>query len=104
MGAGRSVHGLGWFVTEHPAAPATEAGRRLFTDNEPMDMWESDGVTWEDITAVEAEARAAARKEVLDEAKELLDSVDDGPNPRSRFRRILEVLSTDTREEPSDAR
>lgn len=37
-------------------APRTAAGRRLFTDNEPMDMYESDGVTWEDVVAIEAEA------------------------------------------------
>jgi hypothetical protein len=38
----------------------TKAGRRLFTDNEPMDMTESDGVTWGDVIAIEAEARADA--------------------------------------------
>ena len=40
-------------------APITKAGRRLFTDNEPMDMYESDGVTWEDVCAIEAEVLAA---------------------------------------------
>ena len=38
--------------------PRTEAGRRLFTDNDPMDMLESNGVTWADVVAIEAEALA----------------------------------------------
>ena len=41
--------------------PTTEAGRRLFTDVDPMDMWESTGVTPDDIAAIEAEAVAADR-------------------------------------------
>lgn len=36
--------------------PRTEAGRRLFTDNEPLDMLESNGVTWADVVAIEGEA------------------------------------------------
>jgi hypothetical protein len=40
--------------------PMTQAGRKLFTDMEPMDMWEST-VTPEDIVAVENEAREALR-------------------------------------------
>jgi hypothetical protein len=40
-------------------APRTKAGRRLFTDMDPMDMLESHGVTPADITAIEAEAVAA---------------------------------------------
>lgn len=34
----------------------TKAGLALFTDMEPMDMWESNGVTPKDIALVEAEA------------------------------------------------
>jgi len=44
------------------AVPRTQAGRRLFTDQYPMDMWESDGVLPEDIVAVENEAAAAERE------------------------------------------
>ena len=36
--------------------PSTETGKRLFTDIEPMDMWESSGVTPADICAIEDEA------------------------------------------------
>ena len=44
--------------------PLTEAGRALFTDVEPMDMWESDGVTPGDIAAIEQEAAAAERARI----------------------------------------
>ena len=44
--------------------PTTAAGRRLFTDIEPMDMFESDGVTWTDVLAIEAEAAAAERARI----------------------------------------
>lgn len=49
-------------------APRTKAGVRLFTDMEPMDMLESDGVTPEDILAVEGETLA----EVLDEVERVV--------------------------------
>ena len=42
----------------------TEAGRRLFTDVDPMDMWESNGVTPADIAAIEAEAREQERERI----------------------------------------
>lgn len=42
----------------------TEAARRLFTDVDPMDMWESNGVTPADIIAVEAEAREQALERI----------------------------------------
>jgi hypothetical protein len=44
--------------------PRTPTGRHLFTDVEPMDMWESDGVTPADILAIEAEAVADLRAEL----------------------------------------
>ncbi len=53
--------------------PTTEAGRRLFTDNEPMDMLESDAVTWGDVLAIEAEARADALREVRARLLDLQD-------------------------------
>jgi hypothetical protein len=56
-----------WAMTE----PTTEAGRRLFTDNEPMDMLESDGVTWDDILAIEAQARADALREAAERVRAL---------------------------------
>ncbi len=39
--------------------PMTETGRKLFTDVAPMDMWESNGVTPDDICEVERQARAS---------------------------------------------
>ena len=45
--------------------PQTKAGRALFTDVEPMDMWESDGVTPGDIAAIEQEAAAAERARLI---------------------------------------
>ncbi len=50
--------------------PRTRAGRRLFTDEYPMDMWESDGVTPEDIIAIENEAI----RSVADGSDRLADS------------------------------
>lgn len=47
-------------MTDQPREPQTKSGRRLFTDQEPMDMLESDGVTWEDVLAIEAGAAADA--------------------------------------------
>ena len=88
-------------MTEHPAAPTTEAGRRLwaqpkYAENESWDAWTTA------IIAVEAEARAAARKEVLDEIRARLHPVYDGKD-FDFIRAILDSLSTDTREEPTDA-
>ena len=51
--------------------PTTAAGRALFTDQDPMDMWESDGVTPADIVRVEADARAAALADVRREVEAL---------------------------------
>ena len=80
-----------------------------------MDMWESDGVTPDDVIAIEAEARAAARKEVLDEIDREMpdewtpwesDKADEAFGYNDALRRvriILDSLSTDTREEPTDA-
>lgn len=62
--------------TDQPREPQTKAGRRLFTDQEPMDMPESDGVTWEDVLAIEAEAAADALRE-RDEAVRLLGELAD---------------------------
>jgi hypothetical protein len=36
--------------------PQTPTGIKLFTDIDPLDMWESNGVTQEDVRAVELEA------------------------------------------------
>ena len=54
------------------SAPRTETGKRLFTDNDPMDMWESDGVTPDDIAAVEDEAVAAERARLVAGVEKLL--------------------------------
>jgi hypothetical protein len=44
--------------------PWTVAGRRLFSDVDPMDMLESNGVTWDDILAIEDEAAAGVGLDV----------------------------------------
>src|SRR3990170_1731595 len=54
------------------SVPRTETGKRLFTDNDPMDMWESDGVTPDDIAAVEDEAVAAERARLVAGVEKLL--------------------------------
>lgn len=51
--------------------PRTEAGRRLFTDVDPGDMWEST-ITVEDILIVEAEMR----RTVLDEVEARVRALD----------------------------
>ena len=72
-------------------SPRTEAGRRLFTDNEPMDMWESDGVTPEDIAAIEAQAIALDRAE-LAAAVEDLEAFDGYPGPRVEKAAVLALI------------
>jgi hypothetical protein len=64
-----------------PPVPSTPTGRQLFTDMEPMDLWESDGVLPEDIIAIETEAAAAERARhaalvaAVDEAIPVLESI-----------------------------
>jgi hypothetical protein len=83
-----------------PAAPTTEAGRTLER--------EIGGDYGEEIAGIEAEARAAARKEVLDEMERGLRAIhEESSDPSSRnlaasMLAALDSLSTDTREEPSD--
>ena len=57
--------------------PLTEAGRALFTDVEPMDMWESDGVTPGDIAAIEQEAAAAERARIAKAVSRLVSTTFD---------------------------
>ena len=45
--------------------PRTPTGVKLFTDVDPLDMWESNGVTQEDVRAVEREA-AQKMRDALD--------------------------------------
>ena len=103
-------------MTEHPAAPPTEAGRTLIDQIEGLDYDAYDAGraafgSWTDaIRAIEAEARAAARKEVLDEIRQRLPGYMDDLNSEelsgytfavNQFGAILDSLSTDTREEPT---
>ena len=118
-------------MTEHPAAPTTEAGQSFLRWMADRELWHPiDGrrdVTTGYLLVVEAEARAAARKEVIAiiEALPIMaaqhscwDDHEGGTNGphadgtpcRDRVlweavdrRAILDSLSTDTREEPSDA-
>ena len=76
-------------MTEHPAAPT------------PLDDLWADIIL--DRPKIEAEARAAARKEVLDRLA--MREVSVGPLDAYSKRSVLEVLdslSTDTREETID--
>ena len=94
-------------MSEHPAAPTTEAGRHML-------MWlrsvQRPGTypIRDAILAIETEARAAARKEVLDEIRRNMPvavlATDGGPTVAYAMEvtDILDSLSTDTREEPSD--
>ena len=105
-------------MTEHPAAPTTKAGRAMWAAfNNPDPSWIDDGEEiLRAILAIEAEARATARKEVLDAprlARLLKERYGDsafglavGNLSLERFvmdaDAILDSLSTDTREEPTD--
>jgi hypothetical protein len=76
----------------HESEPTTPTGRRLFTDNEPMDMMESDGVLWEDIVAIEAEARADALREAAERVL-ALDALD-GPRSMDDYHdAVLAILA-----------
>ena len=98
-------------MTEHPAAPRTEAARDLMTNLSKVA--DSDSWAWwamQGILAIESEARAAARKEVLLSEDELIDIIEQaifetGTGLEAAVlaaERILDSLSTDTREEPTD--
>ena len=99
-------------MTEHPAAPPTEAGRTLIDQIEGLDYDAYDAGraafgSWTDaIRAIEAEARAAARKEVLDEVRTICEEwghTDDWNVESIYVSTLLErldSLSIDTREEP----
>ena len=93
----------------------TKAGRDL---SQTMKAWfidvldEFDEEAWRvwdgEILAIEQQARDEGRQEAVREARELLDSVDDGPDPRARFGRILDIVarhgrSSDPTEEADDA-
>ncbi len=79
--------------------PATEAGRRLFTDNEPMDMMESNGVTWDDILAIEAEARAYSMSAIVSRTDEEEDEYQ-----RGRADALREAADAVELLDPNDAR
>lgn len=86
-------------MTEHPAAPMTEAGRRLLNRRS---YWSGNTEIRDGILAIEDQARAAARKEVLDDIDDALPVAygDDQANYKSEVSAILDSLSTDTRKEP----
>ena len=100
-------------MTEHPAAPTTEAGRETHT---LLHRLSSQMKTCEMVPCpfaglarrTEVEARAAARKEVLDEIRRNMPvavlATDGGPTVAYAMEvtDILDSLSTDTREEPTD--
>ena len=84
-------------MTEHPAAPATEADHlRWLVRN-------SERVYPEVVESALAEARAAARKEVRTEV--LLEAAHynyfQSKAAHWKLRNLLDSLSTDTREEPT---
>ena len=89
-------------MTEHPAAPTTEAGRALAARAKRQAFGNWEGIAQFEIPAIEAEARAAARKEVLDGFRAEIDGRTWHPDDLDRLNIILDSLSTDTREEPSD--
>lgn len=62
------------------SAPATRAGRALFADMEPGDLWESDGVTPDDIADVEREAAVAALSAARQRVRALSFVNPDAPN------------------------
>ena len=91
-------------MTEHPAAPTSPARQllslveNLYEDVRSIERREV-GEVYKLVLAVESEARAAARKEVLDEIREHFRT--DAPTAVTTtrtVRRILDSLSTDTRE------
>lgn len=96
-----------------PAAPTTEAGRDLLSacDSGGWITWDHQLVSLNGmrraILAIEAEARAAARKEVLERLERGLRAIHEtSSDPSSRnlsasMLAVLDSLSTDTREEPS---
>ena len=110
-------------MTEHRAAPTTEAGRGLAAKAKQQAWGNWEGLMQFTIPAIEAEAykrgladaerpgwtnrrgspiaeaRAAARKEVLDEIRGKVLAIH--PATPTEVFAILEVLSTDTREEPT---
>ena len=95
-------------MTEHPAAPTSPARQllslveNLYEDVRSIERREV-GEVYKLVAAIEAEARAAARKEVLDRLA--MREVSVGPLDAYSKRSVLEVLdslSTDTREETID--
>ena len=89
-------------MTEHPAAPTTRRGKAVLSEmpDRIRGPWtpfreEQWGGT---IATIEAEARVAARKEVLDEIR--LRTRGCGCD-NNHLTDLLDSLSTDTREEPT---
>jgi hypothetical protein len=100
-------------MTEHPAAPTTEASKHClkwiaFVEkvDDPAGNTIYDELQRIFLPRIEAEARAAARKEVLNEARDRLTKAVakrdfmSGPLSAASMFAILDSLSTDTREEP----
>ena len=113
-------------MTEHPAAPTTRRGKAVLSEMPDRirgpwtpfreEQWGGTIATIEaeardehdrtcpfphsnaELNAALNEARAAARKEVLDEIRKMWSADPGWP----RLNTILDSLSTDTREEPSD--
>lgn len=79
--------------------PSTAAGRALFTDMEPMDMLESDGVRPEDIVGIEAEAVAAYRADLAAKVRGLIHElwIDDDEDWPWDLRRVLAFIEGEPR-------
>ena len=98
-------------MTEHPAAPTTEAGRAFVREFGVGGIYSGQGdvaFARRSVSKIEAEARAAARKEVTPEMLAIAiiriwHGSSEEPNAADieEARLILDSLSTDTREEPS---
>ncbi|MBE3070957.1 MAG: hypothetical protein IMZ66_12045 [Planctomycetes bacterium] len=73
--------------------PSTAAGRALFSDVDPMDMWESDGVTPEDICRVEAEAVTSERERIRSGVQALIRwHVGNHPVPAVPLAAVLDII------------
>ncbi len=76
--------------------PTTEAGRRLFTDMEPMDMWEST-VTPADVLAIESEARADALREAAQRVRALMATAEPEPDDTPEMQAYERVVGATIR-------
>ena len=95
-------------MTEHPAAPTTEAGQSFLRWMSDRELWHPiDGrrdVTTGYVAAIEAEARAAGYRDCAIRTLEAIRRDRNIPEGDPLLTILVpDSLSTNTREEPTDA-